>query len=185
MYNLVKSKTPESQIARLLVRRVPGRASEARLHAGQVVIRAAIGRNGLARSKREGDGKSPIGSFELKSGFWRSDRLERRVAGPGLKPVSPVMGWSDDPRSARYNRPITAGARESHERLWRDDHVYDVVFPTTHNQKPRIRGAGSAIFLHLARPDFAGTEGCVAISLADMRRLLPRLARRTRLIIVA
>lgn len=95
------------------------------------------------------------------------------------------MGWSDDPRSRRYNRPVQAGVRESHERLWREDAAYDIVFPTTHNQRPRVLGHGSAIFLHLAKTGYPATQGCVAISLADMRRLLPRLGPNTRLVIKA
>lgn len=93
------------------------------------------------------------------------------------------MGWCDDRASFLYNRPVRAGSPYSHERLWRDDGVYDVILSTSHNQRPRIRGAGSAIFLHLARAGYAATEGCVAVSLPDLRRLLPRLGRKVRLVI--
>jgi L,D-peptidoglycan transpeptidase YkuD (ErfK/YbiS/YcfS/YnhG family) len=94
------------------------------------------------------------------------------------------MGWCDDPASGRYNRPIRAGAKAGHEQLWREDGVYDVVIPTSHNERPRVLGAGSAIFFHVAGPGYAPTEGCVAISLADLRRLLPRLSRNVRLVIL-
>lgn len=179
------TKPAAARIAKLVVRARPlphGRHS-ARLQWGQVIVSAVIGKAGISCRKREGDGASPAGAYDLRPGFFRFDRLGRIKSGLPMKPVSRRMGWSDAPRSGRYNRPVPAGSPESHETLWRDDHVYDVVIPTSHNQRPRILGAGSAIFLHLSRPDCQPTEGCVAIGLADMRRLLPRLGLRTRIII--
>jgi L,D-peptidoglycan transpeptidase YkuD (ErfK/YbiS/YcfS/YnhG family) len=158
-------------------------AHVARLHAGPLVIRAAIGKTGISHRKREGDGATPVGSFGLAPAFFRPDRLVRMMSAAGARPLKRSMGWCDDTNSGLYNRPIPAAAKQRHERLWREDHVYDVLIPTSHNQRPRVLGAGSAIFLHLARPGFVGTEGCVAISLADMRRLLPRLGRNTRLVV--
>ena len=144
---------------------------------------AAIGKTGITHRKREGDGASPVGCFDLKPGFFRGDRLTRPMGAPALQSLRRSQGWCDDPASQRYNRPVQAGAAVRHERLWREDKVYDIIVPTSHNERPRVLGAGSAIFLHLARPGYGGTEGCVAVSLADLRRLLPRLARNTRLLI--
>jgi L,D-peptidoglycan transpeptidase YkuD (ErfK/YbiS/YcfS/YnhG family) len=138
----------------------------------------------VSHRKREGDGASPVGSFCLKTPYFRNDRLSRILSLTGSRPLRPAMGWCDDPTSGRYNRPIPAGVKTGHERLWRDDAVYDVMIPTSHNERPRVLGAGSAIFFHVARPGYAPTEGCVAISLADLRRLLPRLSRIARLIIM-
>ena len=173
------------KLSRLVIRpsRVGGLASAARLHLGPSVIRAAIGKNGLSHKKREGDGKTPIGTFKLRKGFFRADKMLRLCCTPGLSMLRSKMGWCDHPGSGRYNRPVPAGHPQSHERLWREDDVYDVVFPTSHNEIPRVQGAGSAIFFHLARPDYAGTEGCIAISAADMRRLLPRLGKHVELVI--
>ena len=173
------------KLNRLIVRpsRVSGSPSAARIHIGPLTLRAAIGKGGLSHRKREGDGKTPIGTFQLRGGYYRGDRMLRLCCTPGLKLLRSNMGWCDQAGTGLYNRWIEAGHRFSHERMWRDDHVYDVVFPTSHNESPRIQGAGSAIFFHLARPDYAGTEGCVAISAADMRRLLPRLGRQVELVI--
>lgn len=174
------------KLNRLIVRpsRVDGSPAAARLHIGPLVLRAAIGKNGLSNQKREGDGKTPIGTFKLKGGYFRSDRMLRICCTPGLSMLRSKLGWCDHPGSGPYNRPIAVGHRLSHERLWREDHVYDVVFPTSHNEIPRVQGAGSAIFFHLARPDYAGTEGCIAISAADMRRLLPRLGKHVQLVVM-
>jgi L,D-peptidoglycan transpeptidase YkuD (ErfK/YbiS/YcfS/YnhG family) len=173
------------KLNRLVLRpnRVGGSPAAARLHIGPVVVRAAIGKTGLSHRKREGDGKTPLGTFKLKAGFFRGDRMLRICCTSGISMLRSKMGWCDQPGSGLYNRPIPAGHRLSHERLWRDDHVYDVVFPTSHNENPRVQGAGSAIFFHLARLDYAGTEGCIAISAADMRRLLPRLGKHVELVV--
>ena len=91
--------------------------------------------------------------------------------------------WCDAKGHALYNRPSRLPLAASHERLWREDHVYDVILVLNHNSRPRRQGRGSAIFFHLARSPPAPTAGCVAISPAAMRRLLPRLAAGTTILI--
>jgi L,D-peptidoglycan transpeptidase YkuD (ErfK/YbiS/YcfS/YnhG family) len=90
-------------------------------------------------------------------------------------------GWCDAPDDRNYNRQVRLPYPASSETLWRDDHLYDVVIVLGHNQRPRRRGVGSAVFLHIAAGDFRPTAGCVAVSAADMRRLLPHLSTRTSL----
>ena len=174
------------RIRKLVIRRRPSPLDPhlARAQIGQVVIPAAIGRTGASHLKREGDGATPIGVFHLNKAYFRADRIQRVPTLISTEPLRPRLGWSDDPVSHRYNRSVQAGARESHEKLWRQDSVYDVVITTSHNQRPRVLGAGSAIFLHLARPGYEATQGCVAVSHADLRRLLPRLSHRAQLVIV-
>ena len=168
------------KLSRLIVRQTSPQAAPwaARMHVGSLVIRAAIGKNGVSVAKREGDGKTPAGRFQLRQGWFRGDRMLRLCCTPGLKLLRSNLGWCDQRGSRLYNRPIASGDRLRHENLWRDDAIYDVVFVTSHNERPRIQGAGSAIFFHLARSDYSGTEGCIAISKDDMRRLLPRLGRK-------
>lgn len=93
-----------------------------------------------------------------------------------LSPLAPDDGWCDAPESQFYNLPVKIPFNQSHEVLWREDHVYDILIPIGYNDAPAEPGRGSAIFLHLARPGYVGTEGCVALSPADMRALLPRLS---------
>jgi len=100
-----------------------------------------------------------------------------------ISKVRPSDGWCDDPESACYNRRINLPFRAAHERLWRQDRLYDLVIVLGYNIYPRCKSRGSAIFLHCAQPDFAPTEGCLALSFADLRRLLPRLSRQAVLII--
>ncbi|SFK55742.1 L,D-transpeptidase family protein [Methylocapsa palsarum] len=154
-----------------------------RLHAGSMVIRCALGAAGVTHAKREGDHASPAGHWRLVGGYFRADRIKRGRTPLAMRPVSPHMGWCDDPGSPAYNKMVLSPFRASHEKLWRDDPLYDVVIVLDYNIHPRRKGRGSAIFLHCARPDAAPTEGCVAISADDLRRLLPRLSPRTMLVI--
>jgi len=156
----------------------PAKPHAARLHIGHSTIRATLGRSGVSTLKREGDGATPAGRFQIMHGFFRADRLGRFASQLPLLVMRPTDGWCDDPKSALYNCQVSAGHRSSHECLWRSDEIYDVVFTTSHNLRPRVRGAGSAIFFHVAREDYSPTQGCIAISAADMRRLLPRLSKK-------
>jgi L,D-peptidoglycan transpeptidase YkuD (ErfK/YbiS/YcfS/YnhG family) len=146
------------------------------LQAGALDIPCSLGRNGVTRFKREGDGKTPAGTFALIGGYWRRDRLRPPAAALALEPIKADMGWCDDPADANYNRPLRLPARARHEELLRADGLYDVVLLLVHNQSPRVRGHGSAIFFHLTRDKMDPPAGCVAISRAQMLRLLPRLS---------
>ena len=168
---------PHGLIRRLVVTWAPGRMSAGRLQAGAITIPCSLGRNGVTRSKREGDGKTPAGRFRVTGGYWRQDRLRLRGCALRLKPIKAHMGWCDDAADANYNHPLRLPARARHEELLRTDGLYDVVFVLDHNQSPRVRGHGSAIFFHLTRNGHDPTAGCVAISRAQMLRLLPRLSR--------
>jgi len=74
-------------------------------------------------------------------------------------------------------------AKEPGDRLWRDDRLYDVIIELDYNTRPRIARRGSAVFLHVARPDRSPTAGCVAFAASDLRRLLGRLGPKTRILI--
>lgn len=155
-----------------------GKFQIGRLHAGPLVLPCALGASGLKRTKREGDRATPIGTFPLLFGYYRPDRLRRWRTSFSFTPLRPGLGWCDDIASSAYNRLVSVPCSWSHERLWRDDHLYDVVIVLDYNYRRRRAGYGSAIFLHCARPDLAPTEGCIALRAKDLRRLLPRLAPR-------
>jgi len=145
-----------------------------RLQAGNLVLPCALGRSGTSRAKREGDGASPVGRFRILQAFYRADRGQRPRTGLRLRPIRPGDGWSDDVRDRRYNHLVPLPCPTSHERMWRDDHLYDLVVILGHNDDPPVPGLGSAIFLHLAKPDYAPTHGCVALARADLEALLTK-----------
>jgi len=167
------------KIARIVVRRAPGKATQAILQFGQLRLRAALGRSGITACKREGDGATPRATMRLISAYRRGDRMGALATGLTMRRIRNDMLWCDAPGHPAYNRPVRAPFAASHEKLMRDDRLYDVCIVTDWNITERRRGGGSAIFFHIAREGYAPTEGCVALSPADMRRLLPYLDNRT------
>ena len=134
--------------------------------------RCAVGRGGIRADKSEGDGATPRALLPLRRVLYRADRLPPPRCAVPVEPLAPSDGWCDDPADAAYNRPVTLPHPARHEEMWRDDHVYDIVGVLGWNDAPVARGRGSAIFLHLARPDYPPTEGCIALSLPYLRAAL-------------
>ena len=136
------------------------------------IYRCAIGKGGRRADKREGDGATPIGLLPLRRVLYRADRLATPRAAVPLAPIAPDDGWCDDPTHTDYNTQIRRPHAARHEELWRADEIYDVIGVLGWNDAPVARGRGSAIFLHLARPGFTPTEGCIALELRDLLRVL-------------
>ncbi|OFX14023.1 MAG: hypothetical protein A2516_05435 [Alphaproteobacteria bacterium RIFOXYD12_FULL_60_8] len=135
-------------------------------------VRCALGRDGVTASKVEGDMKTPLGLMILEEVYYRPDRVDPPITALPLHPLSPSDGWCDDPHDAAYNTKVRLPHTARCESLWREDHVYDVLVVLDWNRHPVRPGAGSAIFLHVARPEYAPTEGCVALALKDLVALL-------------
>ena len=139
-------------------------------------LRCAIGWGGAVLEKREGDGGTPIGLWPMRALWFRADRLAAPATRLPCGPLSPDDGWCDDPADENYNRRVALPYPASAERLWREDGLYDVIVPLGYNDAPVVAGRGSAIFLHVARADFAPTAGCVALALADLLAVLREAA---------
>ena len=143
------------------------------------LVPCALGRAGLASNKREGDGATPAGILRPLAVLYRPDRGARPQTRLPVGVIGPDSGWCDDPGDHAYNRPVRLPYPGRHEKLWRSDRLYDVIVVLDYNTAPTIRGAGSAIFLHIAREDFAPTEGCIAVAPDALRRLLAGMDQRT------
>lgn len=168
----------------IIVRPSPLGSSRALVQYGNLVFQAAIGLNGRTARKREGDGKTPITTMALISGFYRDDRGPRVKTALQLKPISNVMLWCDAPKDPNYNQLVRRPLKTSHEEMCRSDGLYDICLVLDWNVTQRKRGAGSAIFMHLIRPGYQPTAGCIALHPRDMRRLLPHLNTKTRIKVV-
>lgn len=138
------------------------------LHAGGRSFACAIGRSGIRASKREGDGATPAGEFELRRVLYRADRIAYPDTQLEITPIGPRDGWCDAPGHPEYNCQVLLPINASAERLRRADPAYDIVVVLGHNDAPVINGMGSAIFMHIAKPNFAPTAGCVAFRRRDL-----------------
>ena len=136
------------------------------------VFRAALGRGGVRLDKTEGDGATPAGPLPLRRVLYRADRVKPPDSVMPIEPIAPNDGWCDDVNETDYNRLIRLPHDGRYEELWRQDGLYDVIGVLGWNDAPVRRGLGSAIFLHVARSDFAPTEGCVALAMEDLRQVL-------------
>ncbi len=141
----------------------------------------ALGRAGVIDRKREGDGATPVGCFALRRVLYRPDRVPRPVTVLPLDSLHPLDAWCDDPNDPRYNQLVRQPYAASVELLWRDDHIYDIIVVLGFNDEPVERSGGSAVFLHIARPDYTPTQGCVAVSRANLSRILEQCEASSRL----
>jgi L,D-peptidoglycan transpeptidase YkuD (ErfK/YbiS/YcfS/YnhG family) len=170
-------------LSRISVRRKPGNPRQGWLTAGPLALPVALGRGGVAANKREGDGATPRGTFRLKRLWWRAERHSRPTTLLPAQRIRPDDGWCEDPIDRHYNRPIKVQPGSKADRLARADALYDFIIEIDHNTRPRVAGRGSAVFIHVARPKFTPTAGCVALDINSLRRLLARISPRTRIVV--
>lgn len=175
----LKSLKPAAAARTITVRAKPGNRTRALVSFAGRTEEAAIGRSGITARKREGDGATPIAGMRLIGGYVRHDRITQPSTALPLRFTPKNLLWCDEPRHALYNRPVDAPFKPSHEKMRRDDGLYDVCLVMDWNLRSRKRYGGSAIFFHLAKPGYTPTEGCVAVSLPAMKRLLRFMRRGT------
>src|SRR6476620_8876162 len=143
--------------------------------------RCVVGAGGVREDKVEGDGATPAGAYPLRRLYFRNDRLVLPKVRLPARPIGEHDGWCDDPRSPAYNRLVRIPNGWSHETLWRDDGLYDLLVVVGYNDDPPEGEWGSAIFLHIARDDLSPTQGCVAFARDDLLELVPLLTPQTKL----
>lgn len=139
---------------------------------GKLTFPCALGKSGISRLKTEGDGVTPVGQFELLNVYSRPDRVRLDPINLPHDSLVQNAGWCDEPGHPCYNRPIMVPFDDSHEKMWREDRLYDVVVVMNYNMYPVVPGAGSAVFFHIARQGYPPTAGCVAIYPEHMQQLL-------------
>ncbi|MDC6482504.1 L,D-transpeptidase family protein [Pelagibacteraceae bacterium] len=146
-------------------------------------LRCSIGKRGITVNKKEGDQKTPKGTFKFKSIFYRKDKLSNLKSFIKKKIIKKNMGWCDDPKSRFYNKLIELPFKESAEKMWLKSGIYDIVLVLNYNLKPIIKNKGSAIFLHLAKRNYSPTKGCIAVNKKDMFLLVKKINNKTKLTI--
>ena len=165
------------------VRARPGSRTRGILLAGPRALQVVLGRGGIRANKFEGDGATPRGHFRLIRLWWRADRHRHPATQLPARRINPSLAWCENTADRRYNRPFQRADGDGGDRLWRDDQLYDFVIEINHNVRPRVAGRGSAVFVHVARPNRSPTAGCVALARNDLQRLLAMLGPQTRLLI--
>lgn len=170
----------------ILVTPTSGNPSRGILKLGRKTYPCALGKSGITGTKREGDNKSPVGRFSLRSVYYRYDKLRRPIYSQvPLMALLEEDGWCDDPGDKAYNKSVMLPYHASAEKLWRDDDLYDVLVVLGYNDEPVRAGKGSAIFMHVARDlddnEYVGTEGCVSLNKSDLLEILPILTTETSL----
>jgi L,D-peptidoglycan transpeptidase YkuD (ErfK/YbiS/YcfS/YnhG family) len=143
--------------------------------------RCSVGAGGIREDKVEGDAATPVGDFPLRHIYFRNDRLVLPRVRLPARAISRHDGWCDDPRSSSYNRLVRIPNDWSHEKMWREDGLYDLLIVVGYNDDPPEGEWGSAIFLHMAREDYAPTRGCIALARNDLLELVTLIDPATRL----
>jgi L,D-peptidoglycan transpeptidase YkuD (ErfK/YbiS/YcfS/YnhG family) len=181
--NNYKKTSGRRALSAVTIRPSAGNPRRGWLTGAGLTIPVALGRGGILANKREGDGGTPRGTFRPRQLWWRADRHIRPQTHLHIRPIKPEDAWCEDPADRHYNRPLRSTAGNGGDLLTRADHLYDFIVEIDHNTRPRIAGRGSAVFLHLARENYAPTAGCISMTKAAMLHLLRRLSPKTKIVI--
>lgn len=144
-------------------------------------LRCSVGKSGISYKKKEGDNKTPRGKFKFKYILYRKDRVPNLKTKLKKIAIRKKMGWCDDPNSKYYNQMIELPFKGSAEKLWIKENIYDIIIIIDYNLNPVIKFKGSAIFFHLTKNKYQGTKGCVAINKDDMKLLIEKINKKTKL----
>ena len=143
-------------------------------------FRCALGKNGIKKKIKEGDNITPLGIFKITKIYYRQDKIKKiRTLIKKIK-IKKNMGWCDDPKSNFYNKPIKLPSKFGYERLYRNDHIYDLFAVLNYNINPVLKNKGSAIFIHVAKNNYEPTAGCIAVKKNDLIKLLQIIKKNTR-----
>ena len=144
-------------------------------------LKCSIGKSGITRFKKEGDFKTPKGTFKLGLFYYRKDRIDLPKCNIRKKIIRKNMGWCDDIKSEKYNKEIKFPSKYSAEKLYRKSSIYDLLIKIKYNYFRTIKNKGSAIFLHVANKTYKPTKGCIAISKKDFLKILPLIKKETKI----
>jgi L,D-peptidoglycan transpeptidase YkuD (ErfK/YbiS/YcfS/YnhG family) len=146
-------------------------------------FRCCLGKAGIEEKKKEGDNITPKGIFKIMRIYYRADRIKIIATSIKKIKIKKNMGWCDDPISNFYNKQIKLPSRYSHEKLYRNDNLYDLVLVLNYNTNPIIKNKGSAIFIHIAKKNYKKTAGCIALKKAHLIYLVKEIKKNTKVFI--
>jgi L,D-peptidoglycan transpeptidase YkuD (ErfK/YbiS/YcfS/YnhG family) len=148
-------------------------------------FRCALGKNGIGKKIKEGDNITPRGTFKITKIYYRPDKIKKLITFFKKIKIKKNMGWCDDPKSKFYNKQIKLPSKFNHEKLYRNDRIYDLLVVLNYNTKPIVKNRGSAIFIHVAKKNYKATAGCIALKKNDLIKLLQVIKKNTKINISA
>jgi len=143
--------------------------------------RCALGKGGVNKKIKEGDGITPKGVFKITKIYYRADKIKIIKTNIKKIKITKNMGWCDDPVSRFYNRQIKLPSKFSYEKLYRNDDLYDLIAVMNYNTNPIIKNKGSAIFMHISKNSYKKTQGCIALKKKDLIKILTEIKKNTKI----
>jgi len=144
-------------------------------------FRCALGEAGIKKKKKEGDNITPKGEFKIIKVYYRDDKVKNITTSIKKLKIKKNTGWCDDSNSKFYNKQIKLPSKFSHEKLYRNDNLYDLILVSNYNMNPIIKNKGSAIFIHVAKNSYEKTKGCIALKKEHLIKLLSQIKKDTRI----
>jgi len=148
-----------------------------------IKFKCALGKSGIRKKRTEGDNITPKGTFKIIKIYYRKDRIKKINSVFKIIEIKKNMGWCDDPESKKYNQLIKLPSKYRHEKLFRNDRIYDLMIVLNYNMSPVIKNKGSAIFIHIAKNNYNKTKGCIALKKKDLIEIVSKIKRDTKVII--
>jgi len=142
-------------------------------------FKCCIGKKGSTYNKKEGDKKTPKGTFKIENLYFREDRVKNLKSRLKMTAIKDYMGWCDDPKSDKYNKLIRFPFNYSAEKLYRRENIYDILLVLNFNMNPIKKNKGSAIFIHVAKKSFQPTQGCIALNKSELIKLVKSIKKNT------
>ena len=146
----------------------------------QYKVKCAVGKRGINFKKKEGDFITPIGQFKIKYILYRKDRIKKIQSKLRNIVIRKNMGWCDDSKSKKYNKLINLPFKDSNEKLFKRENIYDIILVLNFNMNPVKKDKGSAIFIHVAKKNYEKTQGCIAVKKPDLLKILKEIKVKTK-----
>ena len=144
-------------------------------------FRCALGKAGIKKKEKEGDNVTPKGIFNIIKMYYRPDKIKNITTDVKKIKIKKNMGWCDDSRSDSYNQQIKLPNKFGHEKLFRNDNLYDLILVLNYNINPTIKYKGSAIFIHIAKNSYKKTKGCIALKKEHLIKLISKIKTNTKI----
>ena len=144
-------------------------------------FRCALGKAGVKKKIMEGDNITPKGIFKIIKIYYRPDKIKKIKTAIKKSKIKKNMGWCDDPKSRFYNKLINLPTKYNHEKLYRNDNLYDLIIVLSYNTSPIIKNKGSAIFMHITNNSYKKTKGCIALKKEHLIKIISKIKKNTKI----